>query len=166
MVASVDSHGAGRAVEDATRERGLVCRVRGLLVALPLGDVVETMRPLPVEPLAAMPAFVAGLAVIRGAATAVVDAGALLIGDVPPAWTRFVTVRAGAATFALAVDEVVAIAPIARTTLGELAPLLDPEARARIAGVGAQSGLLLVLDALRLIPDALWERLAAAGARR
>jgi purine-binding chemotaxis protein CheW len=60
------------------RQSTLLCRVRERLCALPLAHVVETMRPLPIEPLGGMPGFVQGIAIIRGAPVPVVDAGALL----------------------------------------------------------------------------------------
>ena len=56
----------------------LIFRVLDRLCALSLGHVVETMRPLPIEPLAAAPHFVLGLATIRGSQVPVVDAGRLI----------------------------------------------------------------------------------------
>src|SRR6185436_6230529 len=50
------------------------CRVGGLLCALPLEHVEETMRPLAIEAIAGGPAFVRGLAVVRGAPIPAVDA--------------------------------------------------------------------------------------------
>ena len=41
--------------------------------AIPLDYVAETMRPLPIEPVAGTPGFVRGVSVIRGAPTPVVD---------------------------------------------------------------------------------------------
>ena len=43
----------------------LICRVGDLLCAVPLALVGETMRPLPVEPLAGVPSYVRGVAIIR-----------------------------------------------------------------------------------------------------
>jgi purine-binding chemotaxis protein CheW len=39
----------------------LVCRVATRICALPVGVVIETLRPLPLEPIAGAPAFVTGL---------------------------------------------------------------------------------------------------------
>ncbi|HVZ36331.1 MAG TPA: chemotaxis protein CheW, partial [Polyangiaceae bacterium] len=58
----------------------LVCRVRARLCALPVTQVVETLRPLPAERLAGMPAFVTGVGMIRGEPVPIVDPG-LLLGD-------------------------------------------------------------------------------------
>ena len=71
----------------------LVVQARAQACALPLSEVVETMRPLPISPMSGWPSFVPGIAVVRGRPTPVVDLG-LLLGsnvDLPP--TRFVTLR-------------------------------------------------------------------------
>ena len=47
-----------------------------MLAALPLEHVVETMRPLPVEPLGDAPRFILGLSIVRGEPIPVVDVGA------------------------------------------------------------------------------------------
>jgi chemotaxis signal transduction protein len=46
--------------------------------AFPLHLVAETLRPLPIEPVAGTPSFVRGMSVIRGKPTPVVDLKALL----------------------------------------------------------------------------------------
>src|ERR1039458_3558579 len=87
----------------------LLCRVHGRRCALPLEHVVETMRPLPIGPLAGAPPGVSGLAVIRGAPVPVVDLSRLFssdVGYIEVAPTRFVTVRVGQRVVALAVDRV------------------------------------------------------------
>ena len=58
----------GEHVPRRAPERGasLVCRVAARLCALPVRAVIEIMRPLALEPIAGAPAFVAGLAIIRG----------------------------------------------------------------------------------------------------
>ena len=77
----------------------LVSRVATRLCALPVGAVIETMRRLPVEPIAGAPAFIAGLAIVRGepgalagdvvAAVGALDARLLIVLEtarlVPPA---------------------------------------------------------------------------------
>jgi len=72
------------------REAGpaLVCRVVELVCALPLEAVIETMRPLPIDALGAMPPFVLGVSVIRGAPVVVVDAGLLVGTRSTPARSR------------------------------------------------------------------------------
>lgn len=70
----------------------LLCQVGESRVALPLVHIVETMRPMAIEPLPQMPPFVSGVAIIRGAPVPVVD-GATLLGASPVAPGRWVTLR-------------------------------------------------------------------------
>jgi chemotaxis signal transduction protein len=65
-------------------DRFLLCCIGSRVGALAVRDVRETMRPLPVEPLARAPPFVRGLATIRGFPTPVVDFGRLLLLNSPP----------------------------------------------------------------------------------
>ena len=139
----------------------LFCRIRGAIAALPLGDVVETMRPLPIEPLAGVPSFVVGLAVVRGAPLPVLDVGALLLGGASPAWTRFVTVRTKRADVVLAVEDVLGVGSLADAALRDLPPLTKSSDADVVAAVGARDHeLLFVLDSVRLIPDSVWDRMA------
>src|SRR5688572_15607941 len=62
----------------ANRAMWLICRVSTRVCALPLDAVVETMRPLVVEPVAGAPGFVSGLSIVRGEPIPVVDAARLL----------------------------------------------------------------------------------------
>lgn len=139
----------------------LVCRVGAIRCGLPLEAVEETMRPLPVRPLGGVPAFVRGLAVVRGEATPVVDA-AMLLGGEPSSATRFVTVKAGSRRVVLAVGAVsgVAIVPAA----GALPPLLARAAGEAIQALGVlDAELLLVLRSAQLIPDDAWASVAVGG---
>ncbi|HLG56353.1 MAG TPA: chemotaxis protein CheW [Vicinamibacterales bacterium] len=141
------------------RESSLLCRVGNLLCALPLEHVEETMRPLAIEPLAGAPAFVRGLAVVRGIAVPVVDAAALLgVGIGRP--TRFVSVKAGSRRVALAVDAVEGIRRIPPASLDALPPLLGNSNADAISAVGTlDAELFLVLRSGRLVPDDLWATL-------
>jgi purine-binding chemotaxis protein CheW len=130
------------------------------LYALPLAHVVETLRPLPVEPLAGAPAFVRGLCVIRGVPRPVVDATGLLgahaPGDPPaePPTARFVTVRAGAHQVALAVDAVLGVRTVPPESLHTLPPLLQEAGAEAVAAIGRlDNELLLVLRSSRLLPE-------------
>jgi purine-binding chemotaxis protein CheW len=138
----------------------LVTRVGGLVCAFPIEHVIETMRPLPVEPIGragdAGLAGLDGLALIRGAAVPVVDARRLLGVAGEPAG-RFVLVRAAERRVAVAVDAVVAVRRIELETLAGLPPLLGGAQRDCIAAIGTgDAGLLVVLDAARLIPADRW----------
>lgn len=141
----------------------LVCRVGAKLCALPLGCLRETMRPLPVEPLAQTADFVTGLAVIRGLATPVLDARKLLGSPSDLAPGRYVTLDLGAQgsrVVALAVDAVVGVRDVPSALLGELPSLARDSERGVVSAVATlDRELLLVLEQARLVPDALWRRL-------
>jgi purine-binding chemotaxis protein CheW len=142
----------------------LVCRVRARLCAVPLEHVVETLRPLPIEPLGDQPAFVLGLTRLRGDATPVVDLGVLLgLGDTIP--HRFISLRAGSRHVALAVEEVLGVREIQHSALSQLPPLLR-EANAdfvtSLATVDTE--FLLVLNAARIFPSTTLPGSAGSGA--
>lgn len=130
-------------------------------------DVVEVMRPLPVQRLADMPPFVLGLSVIRGVPTPVVDAAALLDAnrEGTERITRFVTIRLGERRVALAVAAVLGVRPLGSQTLQALPPLLGNASEQIVAALGTlDAQLLTVLRAGYLLPPSLWEALAAAQA--
>ena len=103
------------AMDQPRANPALLVRIPGALCALPLAEVIEIMRPLPIEPLAIQSDFVQGVARIRGAAVPVVQLTALFQGDglcdLP---TRFVTLRVGQRCVALAVQSVVGVADLER----------------------------------------------------
>jgi purine-binding chemotaxis protein CheW len=139
------------------RARSLVCRVRTRLCALLLDDVVETMRPLPIEALPGAPSFVCGLSMIRGVPVPVVDAGALLEAPDPPQPTRFVSVKAGHRHVALAVEEVLGVRDLPVASLRDLPPLLEEAGAGVVSAVATlDSAFFVVLRAARLVPDAAW----------
>jgi purine-binding chemotaxis protein CheW len=145
-----------------TGEAALVCRVSSRFCALPVTHIRETMRPLPVEPMAGVLPPVSGVAIIRGAVVPVLDLGRLVSG-VQAQPQRFVTLRLGERSVALAVEAVIGIRTIPREASQELPPLLreaDGEAIARIGTLDAE--LLVVLQDTRLVPDAAWAALEQA----
>ncbi|MFT3698545.1 MAG: chemotaxis protein CheW [Kofleriaceae bacterium] len=129
----------------------LIARVGSLTCALPIEHVVETMRPLPVEPRGDQP-FVKGLSIIRGEPTVVIDTAVLLATERANP-TRFVVVRAGSRKVALTFDAVLGVENLG-AKLTELPPL------ARTAGdvvrsIGAvDRDLYVVLEAARLVEAA------------
>lgn len=141
--------------------RALVVEAGGRVCGLPLSDVVEAMRPLPLAALADMPPFVLGMAVIRGAPTPVADLAAL-IGAAPSSRRRWLTVRAGERRVALALDQVIGIHPL-DTGRRDVPPLLA-ETNPLIESLATlDRELLLVLRAGRLLPPALVASLDAAS---
>jgi purine-binding chemotaxis protein CheW len=151
--------------------RFLLCRIGARIGALALEDVRETMRPLPIEPLMGTPPFVLGLAIIRGFPTPVVDA-ASLIGPstssspiLSPSPARFVSLKLGERTAALAVDAVLDVCSLPSETLSNIPPLLLGGDAQLVSVIGAlDSKLLLVLEAARLVPDSVWTAIKAQGA--
>jgi purine-binding chemotaxis protein CheW len=138
----------------------LVTRVGGVACALPIAHVIETMRPLPVEPIGASGddglALVEGLAMIRGAPVPVIDARRLL-GVPGAAASRFVVVRAADRRVALAVDAVLDVRRIDAAALPGLPPLLRDARRDAVSAIGAlDAELLVVLDSARVLPDHGW----------
>ncbi len=131
----------------------LLFRVQSRLCALPITHVVETMRPLPIDPLAGAPVAVKGLARIRGVPVAVVAVADLLeINEELP--TRFVTVRSGEYHVALAVGAVLGVHRISAASLRELPPLLRDTAHQAVSTIGmADTEMILVLNAARLVPE-------------
>ncbi len=141
----------------------LVCRVGTLLCALPIEHVVETMRPLPVEPISGAPRFVRGLAIIRGEPVPVVDAGRL-VGNDEAQPGRFVTLQIGARRVSLAVSEVLGARSVAKY-LRDLPPLLGDAETEVIGAIGTlDSELLVVLRSALILPEGSQRGLAAAEA--
>ena len=119
---------------------------------------------MPVTALAGAPFFVRGMALIRGTATPVVDAGALLGSDIPPAPTRFVTLKTDARRVALAVEAIIGVRKLATAALHDLPPLLRSANAELVSAVGMlDSELLLVLQTARIVPESVWQTLQAAG---
>lgn len=141
---------------DRRGQRSLICRVAGRSCALPLQSVIETMRPLPVRPVAGAPDFVLGLSIVRGEPVPVVHAARLLAGIAHPP-TRYVSVRVGERRAILAVDEVVGVSELQPDALSSLPPLLGSR-REVVTQLGTlDKELLCVLDAARLVPDDVWQ---------
>jgi purine-binding chemotaxis protein CheW len=138
-----------------SRDSWLLCRAGTHLCALPLAHILEVMRPLPVEPLADAPAFLRGIAVIRGAPVAVIDLGRLL-GQAKTAPARLVTVRVGGRILALAVAEVLAVRRDGELGPHGAVPLLREVARESVSTIGTlDSEALLFLEELRVVAQAV-----------
>lgn len=144
--------------------QSLVCRIGDTLCALPLAQVGETMRALPAEPLAGVPPYVRGLAIVRGCPTPVIDAGALLL-ESGGSGRRFVTVSPHDRPFMLAVDAVVGVMTLAGDVANALPSLLQTPRLAAIASTATLDGqLLLMLESARVVPEAVWASVSRGGA--
>lgn len=143
----------------------LLVRAGARWCGLPIGAVTETMRPLPVTPVAGAPAWVPGVAVVRGEPAPVVDLGALLGGAPEAAPARFVAVSAGGRCALLAVAAVAGVRELPGADARAL-PLVRDACAGALAAVGTLDGdLLVVLGAARLVPEAASAVLARGGAR-
>ncbi|MFF5231712.1 chemotaxis protein CheW [Dactylosporangium sp. NPDC000521] len=134
---------ANTAVTEAPPGLSLVFGVGELLCALPLREVVETIRPLPVQPLAGTADVLLGVSVIRGLAVPVVDT-ARLLGAVAEEPRRFVTTRTGRGPLAYATGPVRGVLPVEPDADRPPPPMLAASATRIVAAVG-------VLDARPLL---------------
>lgn len=132
-----------------------------LYCALPLGEVIETMRPLATRPLAGTPPYVRGLTILRGAPAPVIDMTRLLTG-VDGVLDRYVAVRAGRGPIACATGPVLGVREIRVEPPEGPAALFTGVSKALIAAVGTiGTEPLLLLHSIAAVPDDVWE---AAGA--
>ena len=150
----------------------LILRTGSVRLALPLDVVVETMRPLPLTRLTGTPAFVLGVAVVRGEAVPVIDAAELTtpmreepsVGREAIAVERYVLLRGGThgdRRFVLAVAAVEGIATVADDIVRDL-PVLAGAGGPIDALVAGDADLLVVLNAARIVSDAIWGRARAS----
>ena len=154
-------------MEDVVNERGggekaLIVGLESRICAVPLSHVIETMRPLPIEPLAGVPSFVRGVAIIRGIPTPVVDLGAVL-GTPVELPQRFVTVRVGERQVALSVNAVLGVRDLKTIlTIQDLHPFLQGAARDVVEMIGMlDDRVLMVLQESWELPDEVWQALTA-----
>lgn len=134
----------------------LVFRAGPLLCAVRIEDVIETMRPLAVHPLAGTPPFVSGICIMRGAPTLVVDVARLLGGVTAPV-RRFVAVRTERGPVAFAIGEIQGVRPVAADAAARQEALLGDAPARLVAAVGTlDAEPVLVLQSMRLVPDDVW----------
>jgi purine-binding chemotaxis protein CheW len=141
--------------------RILAVGVHTHVCAVPLMQVIETMRPLAVEPISGIPSFVLGVSIVRGVPTPVVDLGTLL-GMPGGIAGRFVTLRVGDRQVALSVDEVLGVYNLNSSTTQKLPPLFQGASRDIIEAMGTlDTQLLVVLRQGWELPEDVWQAMAA-----
>ncbi|SDS22974.1 chemotaxis protein CheW [Actinoplanes derwentensis] len=138
----------------------LLFRAGPLYCALPLDEVVETMRPLATRPLAGPPPYVRGLTIVRGTPSPVIDVTRLLTG-ITGQIERYVAVQAGRGMIVCATGPVIGVQEVQVEPPEGPAALLTGAAKALIAGVGTiGTEPLILLRSIQAVPDEVWE---AAG---
>ena len=140
----------------------LVFKAGPLYCALPLEEVVETMRPLQTRPLAGTPPYVRGLTILRGAPAPVIDVTLLITGAAGEI-DRYIAVRAGRGPIACATGVVLGVRQIEVEPPEGPAAIFTGVSKALIAGVGSiGTDPLLLLRGIRTVPDDVWEAAGAA----
>jgi purine-binding chemotaxis protein CheW len=145
------------------RRQALIVAIGRRTCAIPLEHVVETMRPLPIEPVAGTARFIRGVSVIRGEPLPVVDLEMLLDEGASGARSgRFVTIKVGDRRVALAVEAVVGLRELDPAQLDQLPALLRDVDADLIEAIGTRDAqLVIVLHAARIVPDDVWAILEA-----
>jgi chemotaxis signal transduction protein len=119
---------------------------------LPLAHVIEVFRPLPIEPQGPTPAFLLGLAMVRGRSLRVVDLGLLLGGRPSQPGGRFVGLRMAELQAVLSVDAVLGLRRLQAEALQALPPLVGAASAVAEALASLDPSLLLLLRAAFLMP--------------
>ena len=133
----------------------LLVRAHGKLCAFTLDSVLETMRPLPVLPVADAPPSVLGLCTLRGKATPVVDLSRLLGDDGAFVGIRFIALGAEEQPVALAVEQVVGIQELRNRTLEGLPSVSTLLPQLMRLGP-AEPVLAKIFRTARVVPERLW----------
>jgi purine-binding chemotaxis protein CheW len=142
--------------EDTAGRSALVFRAGTVLCALHLDDVIETMRPLAVRPLAGTPPYVQGVTILRGVPTPVLDVARLVGGETAEA-ERFLAVRTERGPVAFATGPVLGIRNAPADGPARHPALLSGACSRLVAGVAMiDTEPLLLLQSMRVLPDDVW----------
>jgi|SRR4051794_39977495 purine-binding chemotaxis protein CheW len=153
--------GQNASIDHDATALSLVFRAGSLLCALMLDEVIETMRPLAVRPLAGTPPYVHGVTIMRGVPAPVIDIARLVAGEQADT-ARFVAVRTERGPVAFATGPVLGIRTTAPDPAARHPVLLSGPSTPLIAGVGTvDAEPILLLQSMRVLPDEIWA--AAAG---
>jgi purine-binding chemotaxis protein CheW len=148
--------GQSTSADEDAAAMSLVFRAGSVLCAVRLDEVIETMRPLAVRPLAGTPAFVRGVTIMRGVPTPVIDV-ARLVGSKQAKVSRFLAVRTERGPIALATGPIFGIRATAADGLAQHSALFGGAASRLVAGVGMiDAEPLLLLQSMRVVPDEVW----------
>lgn len=146
----------------------LIVSVGQRTCAFPVERVAETMRPPRVSALPSAPAFIKGIAHVRGDMIIVVDGRALLASGSsetePSLPRRMVVLKTGERSFGLTVDSVEMVTEIgenASQPLSMMLPVITAAYVSKLAQMG--DDFVTVLDAARIVPPAVWQEFQANG---
>jgi len=144
-------------------DSSLVFRAGPLLCALRLDEVIETMRPLTIHPLAGTPAFVSGICIMRGLPSPVIDV-ARLLGGARAEISRFVAVRTERGPVAFATGVIHGVRPVSADAASRHKALLGDAPARLVAAVGTiDAEPVLLVQSMRLVPDEVWAAAAAVA---
>lgn len=143
----------------------ILIRAGGHRCAVPLANVSEVMRILPIKPIAGAAVYVRGISVVRGQSIPVIDLGVLLGNAAADDGGRLIVLRVNERNVAMAVDAIGGLATLSPSMLSEIPPLLHDACAEFLAGIGVLDGeLLMVLQASRIITDKTWSAVASQAA--
>jgi purine-binding chemotaxis protein CheW len=131
-----------------TSDRYVCFRLAGQELALPIGDVKETIRPRPVTPVFRTPPFVLGLINLRGEVVSVLDVARLLAlrPTVVGPETRVLVVQRGPKAGIL-VDSLSEVRTLAEDSIRPPPATLDREVATFLRGVvSLEAGPVSILD--------------------
>ncbi|MGH9647296.1 MAG: chemotaxis protein CheW [Bryobacteraceae bacterium] len=141
------------------RAKYLLVSVGTRSCAFALTDVSETMRALRTQPLPDAPAFIAGVATVRGELTVVVSAPVLL-SEAGAESRRMVVLKAGPRKFGITVSEVAGIVELDDASGEDLAPLLPSLTSDYVEKLlKLESSFATVLNGARMVPESVWQSL-------
>jgi purine-binding chemotaxis protein CheW len=135
------------------RTRHLLFRAAGVRFALPIGNVREILKPLPVTAVPGTPDWMCGVANVRGDIVTVIDLAPFLgLGEAGPRRGLLVVRADGADPLGVLIDEVAGIHPLAA---GDVPAVADAELTRFLAGVTPDpAGLIHRLDPAELLAAA------------
>lgn len=121
------------------------------LCAIPLGSVVETMRPLPIERIQGAPGALLGVSVVRGGAVPVVDLARLISGETSEP-RRWVLARTQERSVALAATDVLGVSTLTPEAIEPGAALAASIAAPCVSAITCRGGRsIAILDVDRVL---------------
>lgn len=138
----------------------LLARFEKLLFCLPICDVAEVLRPLPIEPLSELPIFIKGISIIREVPVPVIDMGLLFGISSTQSPSRLIVLNLPERRVALTADEVIGIKEIEPTFLQDALPILGKVRSEIVSAIGVMdSRLLVTLKGGHIVSEEVWNKI-------